>query len=140
MAMKSLTWNYNTSFKLIGCGIDAERIGRFDSFASSDEYPMPFVFSWEEIKYFDQLSNPAKGFCSAFCCKEALYKGITKAYNYPECEFFLSGENPWQTLKLSDSLSQQFGIDSAKVRLYFLKYPSYTECLAAVYLFKNIYE
>ena len=136
--MTSLTWNYNTPSKLTGCGIDAERIERFDSFVSSVEYPMPFVFSGEEVKHFNQLPDPSKGFCAAFCSKEALFKAVSEHYNFSECELFLSGKHTWQTLKLGDALHKQFGIDFAKVRLEFFEFPSYKECLATVYLFENI--
>lgn len=134
--MTSLTWNYNTSLNLIGCGIDAERIERFKPYNINDEHPMPFVFSGDEITYFDQLSDPVKGLCSAFCCKEALYKAISKDYNFPDCELFLSEDNYWHNLKLSDDLHNRYGINIAKARIEFIKYQSYVECLAAVYVFK----
>ena len=135
--MISLTWNYNTPSNLIGCGIDGERVDRFNLYIANDERPMPFVFSGEEIKYFNQLSNPAKGFCSAFCCKEAFYKAVSGYYNFPECELLSCGDNPWQALKLSDALCIQFGIDLAMARIEFIQYQSYVECLAAVYVFKD---
>jgi len=135
--MISLTWIYNTSFNLIGCGIDAERVERFSPYIASDEHPIPFVFSGEEIKFFNQLSNPAKGYCSAFCCKEALYKAVSGYYNFTDCELFLSEDNPWQNLKLSNLICEQFGIDHALARIEFSQYQSYIECIAVVYLFKD---
>lgn len=136
--MTSLTWNYKTSLNLIACGIDAERVERFNSIVNSDKYPMPFIFSKEEIKHINQLSAPAKGFCAAFCSKEAFYKAISAHYNFCDCELFLSETDPWQTLIINDNLCKQFGIDKAKARVEFFNHADYTECLASVYLYKSI--
>ena len=135
--MISLTWNYKISRKLIACGIDAEQVERFAPYAASDEHPMPFVFSGDEIKHFKELANPVKGFCAAFCCKEALYKAISQHYNFPDCELFLSGNNAWQILKLSNQLCEELKIDTAIARINFIPYSSYMECLATVYVFKD---
>ena len=136
MAMRLLTWNYKTPLSLISCGIDAERIDRFKPYIINDDHPMPFVFSGEEITYIRQLSDPAKGLCSAFCCKEALFKAISKHYNFPDCELFLTEGNQWHNLKLSHDLHTRYGINKAEARIEFINFQSYVECLAAVYVFK----
>jgi phosphopantetheinyl transferase (holo-ACP synthase) len=138
MVMTSLTWNYETSHKLVACGIDTERVDRFSQYVTDDEYPMPFVFSREEVRHFRRLINPEKGFCAAFCSKEAFFKAVSSHYNFPECELFLSGDNVWQKIKLSSNICKEFKIDAAIARINFISYASYLECLAAVYLFKEI--
>ncbi len=136
--MTSLTWNYEASHKLIACGIDAERVDRFDKYVANDEYPMTFVFSEKESIHFDKLANPATGFCAAFCSKEAFFKAVSRHYNFPECELFLTGNDVWQKIKLSSNLCEEFKIDSAIARINFIYNPSYLECMAAVYVFKDI--
>ena len=136
MAMRLLTWNYKTPLSLISCGIDAERIERFKPYIVNDDHPMPFVFSRDEIAYISRLSDPTKGFCSAFCCKEALYKAISKDFNFPDCQLFLTENNNWHSLRLSDEFRNQYGINKAEAYIEFITFQSYVECLAAVYVFK----
>jgi len=135
--MTSLTWNYKSSYHLIACGIDAERVDRFIPYTAGDEHPMPFVFSEEEIRHCKKLDYPEKGFCAAFCSKEALFKALSRPYNFPECELFFCGDDAWQDLKLSTSMCNENRIHSAHARIQFFFYPSYMECLSAVYVFRE---
>ena len=136
MAMISLTWIYKSPYKLFACGLDAEQVERFIGYITNGDHPMPFVFSKEEIRHFNQLAEPEKGFCAAYCSKEAFFKAVSLPYNFNECELYFSDEASWQTLKLSDDIKKKFGILSAEVKLEFFEYP-FQECIAAVYLFKD---
>ncbi len=82
-----LTFSFNSSHSLIGCGVDGESVTRFTSLVNVPQ-PFPFVFSQEETEYIQGLADPAEGFCAAFCCKEAVFKALGKPFNYTDCQFF----------------------------------------------------
>ena len=129
-----LTFSFNTSLHLIGCGVDGETIARFSPFLTED-HPFPFVFSPEEIAHARSLDDPATGLCAAFCCKEAVLKAIGKPINYTDCRFFYEVEKEVQ--KPVFSASDDFSIIAdSQVRIIS---GSPGELVAIVHLFSAIH-
>jgi phosphopantetheinyl transferase (holo-ACP synthase) len=55
--------------------------------------PLPMVFSRKEVVHIRTLPDKALGFCSSFCCKEAVFKALGVPFNFTECElFFIPGQ------------------------------------------------
>jgi hypothetical protein len=50
--------------------------------------PLPMVFSQKEARHIQSLPDRALGLCSAFCCKEAVFKALGSPFNFTECELF----------------------------------------------------
>ena len=51
------------------------------------------VFSRKEVEHIRTLPDKALGFCSSFCCKEAVFKALGVPFNFTECElFFIPGQ------------------------------------------------
>jgi phosphopantetheinyl transferase (holo-ACP synthase) len=51
------------------------------------------VFSRKEVEYIRTLPDQALGFCSSFCCKEAVFKALGSPFSFTECElFYLPGQ------------------------------------------------
>ena len=84
--MTSYTWRSNTDRIIIGCGVDAERIARFERFTDESPPPMPFVFTEGEIQHACAGSNAATRLCLCFTCKEALFKALGTPFDYTLCE------------------------------------------------------
>jgi phosphopantetheinyl transferase (holo-ACP synthase) len=95
---------------LQGCGIDSEKISRFETIARESGYPFPFVFSRAEMDHCRRLTNPALGLCAAFCCKEALRKAIAVPYNFTDCEALFDEHNRTVSLHLTESLMRDADI------------------------------
>ena len=70
-----LTQTSDPTGVLLGCGVDAEAIDRFETIPAS-ERAWHLVFTEAELAHCHALPRPALGLCVAFCCKESLCKGI----------------------------------------------------------------
>jgi phosphopantetheinyl transferase (holo-ACP synthase) len=92
---------------LQGCGIDSEKILRFERAACENGHPFPFVFSKAETDHCRRLSNPVQGFCAAFCCKEALRKAIGAPYNFTDCEALFDERGRTVSLRLAEGLKRE---------------------------------
>jgi phosphopantetheinyl transferase (holo-ACP synthase) len=93
---------------LVSCGIDSERIGRFERWASSGAGFMPFVFTKKERSRCARLDHPAAGLCAAFCVKEALFKALGRPYNFTDCEFLLGRGKAKSSFSVSRRLAREF--------------------------------
>lgn len=95
---------------LLGCGIDSEKINRFETVARESDHPFPFIFLKAELDHCRSLADSAKGLCAAFCCKEALRKAIAAPYNYTDCEALFDECRQTISLKVAESLKREAGI------------------------------
>jgi len=132
----SEAWLLDTGLKLFACGVDAERISRFEKLVGESR-PWPLVFSAREAAHARKTKNPAEALCAAFCCKEALFKALERPFSFPECEVLDSFRRgkvrsgavrryelcPYGhttnagALKLSREIRRRFGIRRAIVRI-----------------------
>ena len=126
-----LTFNSESNYHLIGCGIDGETIARFAKLEKEDR-PFPMVFSSDEIEHIKSLANQALGFCASFCCKEAAYKALGQPLNFTECELFFNPHKTLQRPKLSLPGTDNPTINDCTVR--FLR-PQPEEMVAVVHLY-----
>lgn len=97
-----LTFNSESDFPLIGCGIDGETIARFSHLVDQDE-PLPMVFTPGERDHARSSTSPAEAFCAAFCCKEALLKALGRPYDFTSCELLYNPDEGVQQPVLSPS-------------------------------------
>ena len=125
-----LTWHCRSASRLLACGVDAERIERFEEL-SGRELPWPMVFSPGEASHNRGLPDPAEGFCAAFCCKEAVFKAIEQPFRFTDCELLLDPGRPDQALRLSPGLCGRLGIAASSARIL---HPRRGELAAVVYL------
>lgn len=124
------TFSSESSLRLLGCGVDAERIGRFVGLSVRDAWPL--VFTPNELSHIRFLPDQAEGFCASFCFKEAFFKAIGEPYNFTECELLLEPEALIQPHTISVELCGQYGIRDSEVRIL---RPASGELLALVHLF-----
>ena len=110
MATTSSLLTFSAHHPLLGCGVDIEKVSRFNHVCSSDLHPFPFVFSQAEVNHCRTLSNPAFGLCALFCAKEALFKALGSSYNFPECEGTLDAAACKLSLNVSFELRREHGI------------------------------
>ena len=96
--------------KLLSCGIDAEKIHRFEPMAAGTADQFPFVFSGTEIKHCIIQPQPAIALCVAFCAKEALRKAIGVPYNYPDFQVYYKDLCIAPITILDDKVMQEFHI------------------------------
>jgi phosphopantetheinyl transferase (holo-ACP synthase) len=96
---------------LLGCGIDSEKIRRFEKIARENGHPFPFVFTKHEIDHCQSLASPAQGLCAAFCCKEALRKALAAPYNFTDCEALFNESDRTVTLQLAEGLKREACIE-----------------------------
>ena len=108
MATTSLTWTFSSCCRLVSCGVDAERVGRFGRWAIAGAGFMPFVFTKKERSHCRGLDHPAAGLCAAFCVKEALYKALGRPYNFTDCEFLLGRGKAKSSFSVSRRLAREF--------------------------------
>jgi phosphopantetheinyl transferase (holo-ACP synthase) len=123
---------FKTDKKLLGCGIDAELIHRFARWTEKKSAPPPFLFSENEIEHCRSLSDPAKGLCASFCCKEAVFKALMEPYNWNECELFWTQCTKEYKVHFSEQLCMEFKIEDASA---LVEIRSTGECLVQVYIF-----
>ena len=137
METTSSTWSFEARSGLFGCGIDSEKIRRFEKLVRSDHAPLPFVFSRREIEHSFGAEDAARSLCISFCVKEAARKALGEPFNYPECEVFpMSGAGASEErlpLHLRDSLKREFGLVEG-VAVAFENRLDKGEMVAVVYL------
>jgi len=132
MGQRFSTWSCESAFALLGCGIDAEQIARFDPRGGAGPAPLVAVFSAEEMSHCRSLPRPAEGLCAAFCAKEALFKAVGRPYDYAQCELLLDPERGVQALQLAPSLRRELGIAATDLRL---EWRPEGHCVATVLVF-----
>ena len=88
MAITLSTWSFEAASRLLGVGVDAEKVQRFESLGKPGDPALPLVFSKKEALHNQNLECPAIGFCMCFCCKEAFFKALGEPYDFTECEVF----------------------------------------------------
>jgi phosphopantetheinyl transferase (holo-ACP synthase) len=125
------TWTFDSSLTLVGCGVDAEQIHRFDKF-SEGKKPWPFVYSVREIAHHRSLPLPSRGYCASFCCKEAVLKALQQSFHFPDCELFYDPGKAVQSLRFPESFLRQHGLTGGEARI---DSPAAEEMRAVVYLF-----
>lgn len=140
MAITLSTWSFETSSRLVGIGVDSEKVHRFDNLQENDEHPLPFVFSKKEVVHNRTLTRPATGFCMCFCCKEAVLKAVGGPYNFPDCEIFatLQKEHTFSPIEISmsETFKNDFGVGTG-VCLFDKNSLNDEEIIAVVYLFRD---
>jgi phosphopantetheine--protein transferase-like protein len=119
---------------LIGAGVDAERIARFEKLAAGGRV-WRHVYSPREVQQLTAQAQAARAFCAAFCAKEALCKALGGAYPFQECECLQLCGVAEQQLVLSPQLRASRGLGGARVRFHESLWPERGECVAEVQLF-----
>jgi len=120
---------------LLGCGIDAEQIGRFENGDGRTFEPWSLIFTEREVEHARKLDEPALGLCACFCCKEALLKALGTSIDYRDCELLFSIGRLEQDLILSQALRREHGIGSWRARIEVEEMADGRECVASVCLF-----
>jgi 4'-phosphopantetheinyl transferase EntD len=128
----SSTWSFDSGLPLRGCGVDLERVARFERLAAPNADRWPLVFSEREIEHARSLADPARALCAAFCCKEALFKALGAMFEYPACELLFDPADERQQLLLEAGLARARGIAASSAWAH----PwGEGECLGVVYVF-----
>lgn len=139
--MISLTWSYNPSARLIGCGVDCEGVDRFRRLLAYEGHPLPFVFTTREIAHAHADTDPATVLCLCFTAKEALFKAAGTPYNFTDCEVFPSIDTETSMfngkIHLSEALEQSWGACAATVRSTRSEIDE-NEIISAVALFSEV--
>ena len=126
-----LTQTSDPTGVLLGCGVDAEAIDRFETIPTT-ERAWHLVFTEAELAHCHALPRPALGLCAAFCCKESLCKALPTPYNFTDCELYLDPFRGAQDLVISASILHDFGIERVTARI---DGPHNGEMIAAVFTF-----
>lgn len=119
---------------LIGVGVDAERIGRFEKLAAGGT-AWRHVYSSREAEHLAAQPQSALAFCAAFCAKEALCKALGSAYPFRECECLHLPGLAELELSLSPGLKERHGLGRARVRFHAAYPPERGECVVEAHLF-----
>ena len=93
----------------ISCGIDIERISRFEKYGEKDRERLLKFFSPSELDYCFCKKTYANSLCARFCAKEAVIKalcshGLPKPF-LNQIEVVMEGEVP--KIKLSKNYPAQ---------------------------------
>ena len=129
----SSTWTCESSGRVLGCGIDAERIARFRAEGGFGTSPWTALFTAREIAHNRQLEDPALGFCASFCSKEAVVKSLGEPIDYRDCELLLEPGQELQELRLAPRLCKDHGVVAWSARA--LQPAERDECVVVVVLF-----
>jgi 4'-phosphopantetheinyl transferase EntD len=138
--MTSLTWSYNPTLDLIGCGVDCETADRFAELAEAS-LPMPFVFTKREIERARRHEDGALLLCLCFTGKEALFKAARKPFDYAACELLLDVDEHTTIVEGELALGPQLKQDLNGARATFrgfLPTPSSREVISIVHLFLEV--
>jgi phosphopantetheine--protein transferase-like protein len=114
--MTSRTWTFEAPGPLLGCGIDSEKIARFEKVAA-DETPWPLIFTPAEVAHARSSADPARRFCASFAAKEAVFKALGAPYNFTDCELLPDFDREEQDLRLAEALRRERGVTAAKAFL-----------------------
>ena len=107
MGTRSLRLSFEVATPLLGTGIDAEQIARFQRVAATPA-GWDIAFAPAEIDHALRQAEPARALCASFCCKEALFKCLRQPFNYPDCVlYYHPGQRDYE-LQLSGRLGQEF--------------------------------
>lgn len=128
-------WTCEVQGRLLGCGIDAEAVGRFRRDLGGQDDPWEAIFTEREIAHARSLADPAFGLCASFCCKEAVIKALGTSLDYRECELLFSLKGPEQHLELAPALCLEREIRGWSARVEVSGAPGQEECVASVCLF-----
>jgi len=60
----------------ISCGIDIEKISRFEKYTKADFKRLLKIFTSDELEYCFSKKESAKHLCARFCAKEATVKAL----------------------------------------------------------------
>jgi phosphopantetheinyl transferase (holo-ACP synthase) len=138
--MTSLTWSYNTTLDLVGCGVDCETADRFTELAEAS-LPMPFVFTKREIERARCHEDGALLLCLSFAGKEALFKAAGRPYDLAACEMLLDVDEEASVVEgelvLKRGLKQDLNGSRATFR-GFLPAPPSREVTAIVHLYREV--
>lgn len=107
METRSLRLSFELATTLLGAGIDAEQIARFQRLAATPA-GWEIAFAAAEISHALRQAEPARALCASFCCKEALFKCLRQPFGYPDCVlYYHPGQRDYE-LELSGQLGQEF--------------------------------
>lgn len=112
--MTSSTWISEPGAPIRGAGIDAERVARFGAGVP----PLTLVFSAREAGRLASLPDPAEGFCTSFCCKEALFKAAGMPIDPHACEWVPGGDGAAGSLVVSPALAAEIGAARVEARTW----------------------
>lgn len=119
---------------LVGVGVDAERIVRFEKLASGAPR-WRHVYTPREAAHLAAQPQAALAFCAAFCCKEAVCKGLGAAFSFTACECLYRPGAAEQELVLAPALGARHGLARARVRFH-ERFPAERgECVVEAHLF-----
>jgi phosphopantetheinyl transferase (holo-ACP synthase) len=121
---------------LLGVGIDAERVERFEKLAADGRFRR-HVCSRREAEHLASQPQPALAFCASFCCKEALCKGLGEAYAFPECECLFRPGATELEIVLSPGLRHRHGLAGVRARLHERYLGERGECVVEAHLFRE---
>ena len=131
--MTSSTWTSDERATLLGVGIDAERVDRFERSRPTGN-PLPLVFSDREVEHATVSSEPAAALCAAWCFKEALFKALGRPFDPREAEW-LAGDQPGSgEVRLSGEIRLEFRAEEVSVRVLF---PEPGECVTIVHVYRE---
>ncbi len=109
--------SFDLAAPLLGAGLDAERVERFQRVAASPA-GWEFAFAPSELSEALRQPDPARALCAAFCCKEALFKCLRQPFNYPECVLhYRSGQRDYE-LGLSGRLGEDLRLAQAHAAVW----------------------
>lgn len=129
MATISPTWSFEVDSPLVGVGLDVEEVGRFARLVL-EENPLPLVFSAHEAERLARQPAPARAYCAAFSCKEALLKALGEPYDPRDCEVLDGATGSLFELRLAPRLIEETGVGRALAHVSFNRLE---ECVAMVY-------
>ncbi len=125
--------SFKVKNRLLGCGIDTEHIIRFAQLELKGNKPSPFIFSPKEIEYCSALADSWIAFCTAFCCKEALFKALQSPYDFTACELLWNGKKRTHiSPTLSKALCKQHHITDSRA---YIEITDSGECIVSIFLF-----
>jgi phosphopantetheinyl transferase (holo-ACP synthase) len=131
------TWSFELPGRLIGCGVDAERVDRFRPEASGQRRPWELVFTGREVSHCDALDRPELGLCAAFCCKEAIIKAVGVPIDYRHCELlFRPARGPQQQpVALSRTFLEEHDAEGGVARIMLIEGDE--ECVVAACVYRR---
>jgi phosphopantetheinyl transferase (holo-ACP synthase) len=125
------TWTCERDGHLLGCGVDAESIARFERPGGTAVEPWSLIFTEGEVAHTSTLDRPAVALCASFTVKEAVTKALGTAIDFRDCELLFSPGRDEQDVRLSTGLRDEHGIAGWTVRVTV----DDGECVATALLF-----
>jgi phosphopantetheinyl transferase (holo-ACP synthase) len=125
----SSTWTFDPGARLVGCGIDAERIERFCQWTKPDAERPAYIYNQDEFNWCRSRPDPALALCASFCCKEALFKAIGAPYNYTGCSARYDWSQDKCVIDIAEEILAEHGFSRAVARIFV----DCDHCIAAVH-------